>query len=120
MFHTGLCPDSNYFLLKEGCLNIDKYNCKLEKLCEKKICGSYKGIIYSALNKKNYAFKDNDLNIYILDLDLVEIDKIEIKANDKYLKKIKSISFNGDLGKIIIANDFNVFYFNLEGYFIKE
>jgi hypothetical protein len=100
---------------------VDIYNCKLKKEHSINLCNGYKSITNSKNCNLFYTVKnDDDENLYIVDSKYNEIDKIKLNISNNYKSDIKSITYDEDKNKIIIALKNKVYSVTIDGDFIKE
>lgn len=120
-FTSAIYSGCSYKFLVPSENKVEFYTGKLSKVTSKKVCDKYKLISYAKNSNEFYIVKEDDYNsIYLVDDKFNEINKFDIKANSKYLKKINSISFDKETCKIYICTKYMVYSITMDGDFIKE
>ncbi len=97
------------------------HSCEIKSICDNSLLANYSSFT-SCGNKGFFVTKPNDnLNAYVLDSNLNEIDKVSFNIpNQSYNKTIEDIAYDPDLNKLYVAHSNKIFSINNQGDFIKD
>ncbi len=96
-------------------------DCELKEICNSSLYNDYSAFT-SCDNGGYFVTKpDDNLNVYVLDSNLNEVDKIHLNVpNQNYNKNIEDIAYDPNYSKLFIAHSNKLFSVNNQGDFIKD